>query len=61
MRMPKPIHGLIQVGTYRSWSIKWPYRTERFIYFGAKADAEKEAKRLTGPWPYRPTIREIKL
>lgn len=61
MRMPEPIRGLIQVGYYRTWSIKWPYRKERFLYFGPKADAEKAAKRLTGDWSYRPTIREIKL
>ena len=61
MRMPKPIHGLIQVGCWRTWSIKWPYRTERFIFFGPRADAEKAAKRLTGKWPYKHTIREIKL
>jgi len=61
MRMPKPIHGLIQVGWYRTWSIKWPYRSEKFIYFGAKADAEKAAKSLTGKWSYKPSIREIKL
>lgn len=61
MKMPNPVHGLIRVGTYRSWSIKWPYRTERFIFFGAKADAETAAKRLTGDWSYKPSIREIKI
>ena len=61
MIMPKPKHGLIRVDTYRAWSIKWPYRTERFIFFGTKADAEKAAKNLTGKWPYKPAIREIKL
>jgi len=58
---PQPKHGLIRVGTYRAWSIRWPYRTERYIYFGAKADADTAAKKLTGKWPYAPTIREVKL
>ena len=61
LALPKPKHGLIRVDTYRAWSIRWPYRNDRYIYFGPKADAEKAAKRLTGKWSYSPTIREMKL
>ena len=61
MVMPKPKYGLIRVGMYRAWSIRWPFRSERFIYFGPKKDAEAVAKKLTGKWAYTPTIREMKL
>jgi len=57
----KDVQGTIKVGTYRAWGIRWPYRTERFIHFGTRSDAEKVAKRLTGKWPYKPTVRELKL
>jgi hypothetical protein len=52
---------LIRVGIWRAWSIKWPYRSDRYIYFGAKKDAESTAKKLTGKWSYKPSIRELKL
>jgi len=59
MRVSHP--RLIQTNIWRAWHIKWPYKTERYVYFGAKADAEKAAKSLTGKWPYEPSIRELKL
>lgn len=61
MKPPAAKHGLIRVGVYRSWGIRWPYRTERYIFFGTKADATTAAKGLQGDWPYKPSIRETKL
>jgi hypothetical protein len=56
-----PFSGLFQIGVFRSWKIKWPYRTERYLFFGTKANAEAAAKKLQGDWPYKPSIREVKL
>lgn len=61
MKRTKATEGLIRVGVYRAWSIKWPYGSDRYIWFGPRDGAERAAKRLTGEWPYKPTIREIKL
>ena len=52
---------LIRVGIWRAWSIKWPYRSDRYIYFGTKKDAEKAAKSLHKNWAYKYTIREMNL
>jgi len=61
VKTPEGTHGLIRVGVYRSWSIRWPFRSDRYVYLGTKADAIKAAKGLQGDWPYNPSIRETKL
>lgn len=48
---------------YRIFKIKFPYRTERYIYAGPPAEAEKFAKRIMKKkkWTYQYKIKEITL
>lgn len=57
----KQLVGLYEVIGYRSWKITWPYRNDRYLFFGTKTDATKAAKGLQGTWPYSAKISEIKL
>lgn len=58
----KQLVGLCESIGLRCWKITWPYRDPmKFLYFGSRADAVKAAKGLQGTWPYKPSIREIKI
>lgn len=57
----RTLKGLYSSHTYRVWRITWPYKTERYIFAGPKAGAEKAAKRLSKDYPYKPSIRAIKV
>ncbi len=59
--MSRVLTGGYQIGPYRTWLIKWPYRTERYLFFGSKDGATGVAKRKQGKWPYAATIREVKI
>jgi hypothetical protein len=66
MKVLKTAHDVVVPLGYRAWRITWPYKTERYLVFGPKVTAEAAEKRFGKDghgkkWPYRASIREIKL
>ena len=48
---------------YRAFSIKFPYMTSKFLFFGAASGAKEFAAQIAAETmhPYRPSIRELKI
>ena len=60
MNMPGVKYGqTVRADTYVAWLISWPYRTEKFLYFGSKTGAEDKAKKLQGKWTYKASIKKF--
>jgi len=51
------------LNVYRAFSIKFPYMTSRYLYFGAKSGAVEFAESISAAkkYPYKPSIRELKI